>query len=88
MATMPAAPVIAKPDRTDPRFTWLFDDGYTLGYPAGHATYPGDCAHIVGEVKGPTTLRQHVVAVEAAYDGEQDRTRVSFRYLTREGRAA
>lgn len=43
-----------------------------------HATYRGDCTHIVGEVKGPTTYGQHQTAVTAVYDEATDRTRVGF----------
>ena len=43
-----------------------------------HATYRGDCSHIVGEVKGPTTYGQYQTAVDASYDPATDRTRVGF----------
>ena len=43
-----------------------------------HATYPGDCTHIVGEVKGPTTYGQLQVAVSAEFDPSADSTRVGF----------
>lgn len=52
---------------------------------AGHATYPGDCRTIVGEVKGPSLLREYLVAVEAEYDSTADRTRVGFAYAGRWG---
>lgn len=43
-----------------------------------HAAYRGDCTHIVGEVKGPTTYGQYQTAVDAVYDAATDRTRVGF----------
>jgi hypothetical protein len=49
-------------------------------YPAGFLNYPGDCVHIVGEVKGPTTYGSHLMAVGAAYDETTDSTRVGFVY--------
>lgn len=45
---------------------------------AGWATYRGDCSHMVGEVKGPTMYRTAVIAEEAQYDADTDRTRVRF----------
>lgn len=51
---------------------------HVTDYLAGHATYPGDCTHIVGEVKGPTTFGQLRCATAADYDPETDRTRVTF----------
>ena len=47
-----------------------------------HATYPGNVEHIVGEVKGPNTIGEHLAAVEATYDPEADKTRVGFAYAT------
>lgn len=49
-------------------------------YAAGVVHYPGDCTHIIGEVKGPTTYGQAVMAVAAEYDATTDRTRVAFVY--------
>lgn len=46
---------------------------------AGFATYSGDCRHIIGETKGPTTYGGYVIAHAAEFDGE--RTRVEFRHL-------
>lgn len=54
---------------------------HVTDYLAGHATYPGDCTHIVGEVKGPSTLGQWRVATAADYDPVSDRTRVTFNVL-------
>lgn len=54
---------------------------HTTPYKAGTATYPGDCRHVVGEVMGPTTLGQHVIATSADYDDAADRTRVTFNHL-------
>lgn len=43
-----------------------------------HASYRGDCSHMVGEVVGPTTYGQMQVAVDATHDAAADRTRVGF----------
>lgn len=43
-----------------------------------HANYPGDCTHMVGEVKGPTTYGQLQVAVDAVFDPATGKTRVGF----------
>lgn len=43
-------------------------------------TYPGDCTHIVGEVKGPNLMGEMLTAVAATYDPETDSTRVGFAY--------
>lgn len=50
--------------------------------PARFATYPGDCTHIVGEVKGPNNLGEAMRAVTADYDPAADTTRVGFAYFT------
>jgi hypothetical protein len=52
-------------------------------YRAGFVTYPGDCRHLVGEVKGPTTYGSFLVAVSAVYDPDADRTRVGFAHLAK-----
>lgn len=44
----------------------------------GVATYNGDCSHIVGEVKGPTTYGRPLVAASAEYDAATDKTKVRF----------
>lgn len=51
-------------------------------HPAGTATYPGDCRHMVGEVKGPTTYGSLVVAVDARHFAGQDVTGVGFAHCT------
>jgi hypothetical protein len=51
-----------------------------LPAPARFATYPGDCSHIVGEVKGPNMLGEMLTAVTATYDADTDSTRVGFAY--------
>lgn len=43
-------------------------------------SYPGDVRHIVGEVKGPNMLGEHVTAVVADYDAEANMTRVGYAY--------
>ena len=48
---------------------------------AGHATYPATAAGSLAEVKGPSLLREYLVAVETSYDSAADRTRVGFAYL-------
>lgn len=48
--------------------------------PTRFATYPGDVTHMVGEVKGPNTLREPLTAVTAEYDAETNKTRVGFTY--------
>ena len=48
--------------------------------PARHLTYPGDVRHVVGELKGPTTLGELLTAVTADYDADSDTTRVGFAY--------
>lgn len=55
-----------------------------LPAPVRFATYPGDCTHMVREVKGPTALGEMLVAVTADYDPAADSTRVGFSYLTPE----
>jgi hypothetical protein len=50
--------------------------------PVRFATYPGNCTHIIGEVKGPNTLGEVLRAVTAEHDPETDKTRVGFSYLT------
>ena len=50
------------------------------------ATYPGDVRHMVeperGEQVGPNTMGEYLVAVEATYDEEANKTRVGFAYRT------
>lgn len=48
----------------------------------GKATYNGNQSHIVGQVMGPTTYGSHVVADEAIYDPETNKTEVWFRNAT------
>lgn len=43
-------------------------------------TYPGDVTHMVGEVKGPNLLGEHLTAVSAEYDSATNKTRVGFVY--------
>lgn len=43
------------------------------------ATYPGDVTHIVDEVKGPNTVGEFFVAIQADYD--DGKTRVKFKQL-------
>lgn len=50
--------------------------------PCRFATYRGDVRHIVGEIKGPNTIGEHLTAVSADYDETTDRTRVGFAYTT------
>lgn len=57
------------------------ETGLPIKPSAGHATYPGDCRGILGEVMGPNLLREYLVAVETSYDSAADRTRVGFAYL-------
>lgn len=45
-----------------------------------YATYPGDCTHIVGEVKCPNTFGELLTAVEATFDPSTGSTRVGFAY--------
>lgn len=45
---------------------------------AGFATYKGNHEDIVGEVRGPTTYNSMVIAIEAEYDSETNKTRVKF----------
>lgn len=47
-------------------------------HPAGHATYRGDCRHIVGELKGPLNYGGMVIATEAVHHVATDTTRVTF----------
>lgn len=54
----------------------------TLPAPVRFATYPGDCTHIIGEVKGPNTLGEALRAVTADYSPESDKTLVGFSYFT------
>ncbi len=49
---------------------------------AGHANYPGDVRHMIGEIKGPLTYGGYVIAVDAQYDPDTDRTRVAFGHAT------
>ncbi|MEE6273501.1 hypothetical protein V2J56_09100 [Georgenia sp. MJ206] len=49
---------------------------------AGHATYPHDHRHALGEVMGPNALREHLTVVEATYDPDADATRLGFTYAT------
>ena len=50
--------------------------------PIRFANYPGDVRHIVGEIKGPNLLREHLTAVDAQYDAVADMTRVGFAFTT------
>lgn len=50
-------------------------------YKAGTATYRGNHTGMVGEVKGPTTYGQMLVATDAVYDAVTDRTQVQFSHL-------
>ena len=50
--------------------------------PIRFATYPGNVASIVGEVKGPNLLGEYLTAVTAEHDPETDKTRVGFAYAT------
>ncbi|MFS0715499.1 hypothetical protein ABC337_04865 [Arthrobacter sp. 1P04PC] len=54
----------------------------TTAAPVRFATYPGDCTHIIGEVKGPNNLGESLRAVTAVYDPATDKTRVGFAYFT------
>lgn len=54
----------------------------------GCARYAGDHRHIVGQVKGPTTYGQAVIACEASYDSGADRTTVRFAPVTEPERIA
>lgn len=49
-------------------------------HPSGFVTYRGDCRHMAGEIKGPTTYGSYLIAVATEYDAEADRTRVAFAY--------
>lgn len=51
---------------------------------AGHATYPGDCRHAIGEVMGPTNYGVPVVVIAATYDDAAKTTRVTFGHLTQD----
>ncbi len=55
---------------------------------AGHANYPGDTRHMLGEIKGPLTYGGYVIAVDAQYDPDTDRTRVAFGHATVDDMAA
>lgn len=44
------------------------------------ATYPRDQRGAVGQVMGPTTMREPVTVIEASYDPVTDRTRLGFAY--------
>lgn len=53
--------------------------------PARFLNYPGNVsATIVGEVHGPTTMGEHLVAVTADYSPDADRTRVGYAYTDRD----
>lgn len=52
----------------------------------GRATYHGNCTHMVGEVKGPTTYGQMLVATDAVYDAVTDQTQVQFSVCTQDER--
>lgn len=54
----------------------------TARTPIRFATYAGDVTSIVGEVKGPNMLGEYLVAEEAEYDAETNKTRVGFAYAT------
>ena len=54
----------------------------TTATPARFATYPGNCTHMIGEVKGPNTLGEALRVVTADYDPATDTTRVGFAYFT------
>lgn len=46
-----------------------------------YLTYGGDVTEtVVGQIMGPTTLREMVTAVSAEYDSASDTTRVGFAY--------
>lgn len=47
------------------------------------ANYRGDTTDVIGQVVGPNTFREMMVAVEATYDSETDRTRVGFDFARR-----
>ena len=48
-----------------------------------HLTYPGNVeSTAIGQLVGPNTMREFLVAVDARYDPETDTTRVGFRYAT------
>jgi hypothetical protein len=50
-------------------------------YTAGRATYPGDNRHAVGQLVGPTMLRQFLVIAAAIYMPERDATALVFSTL-------
>lgn len=50
---------------------------------AGHAIYPGDVRHMVGQVKGPNLLGEFLTAVTADYDPAAGKTRVGFTFARR-----
>jgi hypothetical protein len=52
--------------------------------PVRFANYPGDCTHMIGEVKGPNLLGEMLTAVTAEHDTGTDTTRVGFVYGVRE----
>jgi len=54
----------------------------TTATPVRFATYPGDCRHMIGEVKGPNTLGEALRVVTADYDAATDTTRAGFAYFT------
>lgn len=45
-------------------------------------TYPGDQTSAIGQVMGPTTMREHVTVAEATYDPDTHTTRLGFAYGT------
>lgn len=48
---------------------------------AGFLNYAGDVTKdAVGQVVGPNSFREMLIAVEATYDPEADKTRVGFDY--------
>lgn len=50
---------------------------------ARHATFEGDVtAEAVGQVVGPNTLGEWLIAVDAVYNSATDRTTVGYRYAT------
>ena len=58
-----------------------------LPSPTRFASYPGNVSHIIGEVKGPNLLGEHLTAVTADYNAETNKTRVGFTYQTVEAGA-
>jgi len=55
---------------------------------AGHANYPRYAGNMLGQICGPLTYGGYVIAVEAQYDSQTDRTRVTFAHATVDDLAA